>query len=105
MKKKKKKSRFLASHLVYSILGFCVCVCLQELKLSSPLHLFNLQIHDYPESWVSWVRGKAISIILEKAVTPNNLDSPILGDKVSSKKGIKKKKIMPMYSPLKLMKS
>ena len=39
MKKKKKKSRFLASHLMYSIL-VCVCVCLQELKLSSPLHLF-----------------------------------------------------------------
>ena len=66
----------------------------------------HLQIHDYPESWVWWVREKAISIILEKALTPNDPDSPIIREEViPKKKGLKKKKGMPFYSPLKMDRS
>ena len=44
--------------------------------------------------------------MLEKALTPNDPDSPILREEViPKKKGLKKKKGMPFYSPLKMDRS
>lgn len=52
-------------------------------------------MHEYPESWVWWVREKCIDCILQRSITPNDPDSPHLGKKSKKRKG------MPLYSPLK----
>ena len=75
------------------------------LKLTHLSFFGDLQIHDYPESWVWWVREKAISLILSRAVTPDDPDSPLPETTDHSKKNLPKKKGLPMYSPLKHKKS
>lgn len=69
-----------------------------------------MQIHEYPESWVWWVRKKAISLVLSRAMTLDDLDSSLPESTDHSKKNLPKKNLpkkkgLPMYSPLKHKKS
>lgn len=68
------------------------------------------QLHDYPESWIEWIREWSISLLLEKAICPYDPESPVKGEKkaLSTKKSKKnlahpKKKGLPVYSPLKFV--
>lgn len=64
------------------------------------------QLQEYPDSWVSWVREKAVSLILERSINPYDPDSPFPKkkgkDAKKRKKGKKAKNLTPVKErPLK----
>ncbi|KAI5070844.1 hypothetical protein GOP47_0015187 [Adiantum capillus-veneris] len=61
--------------------------------LESRFRMTTLTLHDYPESWVTWVRDKAVSMVLERSINPNDPESPLPPKKGRATKGLDAKKM------------